>query len=246
MASSGNITRAADPARVTSPSSSAIRAVFPASGVGGRPPRINYECLGNLTHHIHWHVIPRHATDPAPRHTVWVWPPERQKGAMPPARRAQLVERLRAALTSPAGEVEPLVAAPIAGGMDPARAYRLAAVHAFLETHDMACYRCRTGLGGSTGERCPTCGYDLLTMVESVPAFSRDCPLCGASIPGSEVKLCWSCGAVNPRYLEVQIAKLSAAAGVPATHCLACGYDLAGIRDGVCPECGVPIGSSRA
>ncbi len=50
---------------------SAIRAVFPASGKGGGPPRINYECLGNVVPHIHWHVIPRHADDPDTTKSVW-------------------------------------------------------------------------------------------------------------------------------------------------------------------------------
>ena len=30
------------------------------------PVRLNYACLGNLTTHVHWHVIPRHADDPEP------------------------------------------------------------------------------------------------------------------------------------------------------------------------------------
>src|SRR5688500_5141176 len=25
-----------------------------------KPVRLNYECLGNLLHHVHWHVIPRY------------------------------------------------------------------------------------------------------------------------------------------------------------------------------------------
>jgi diadenosine tetraphosphate (Ap4A) HIT family hydrolase len=36
------------------------------------PIRINYECLGNVVAHVHWHLIPRRATDPDPRATVWV------------------------------------------------------------------------------------------------------------------------------------------------------------------------------
>ena len=35
------------------------------------PRKINYECLGNQVAHIHWHVIPRLADDPAPRDAVW-------------------------------------------------------------------------------------------------------------------------------------------------------------------------------
>lgn len=33
--------------------------------------KINYELLGNQLPHIHWHIIPRQATDPAPLEPVW-------------------------------------------------------------------------------------------------------------------------------------------------------------------------------
>ncbi|UVT15037.1 MAG: HIT family protein [Nitrospira sp.] len=33
--------------------------------------KINYELLGNQLPHIHWHVIPRRAGDPAPTEPVW-------------------------------------------------------------------------------------------------------------------------------------------------------------------------------
>jgi diadenosine tetraphosphate (Ap4A) HIT family hydrolase len=35
------------------------------------PRKINYECLGNQTPHIHWHMIPRLGDDPAPLAAVW-------------------------------------------------------------------------------------------------------------------------------------------------------------------------------
>lgn len=72
----------------------AIRAEFPRSGANGSPPRINYECLGNVVAHIHWHVIPRHAVDPTPRAPVWGWSPEQLRGPMPDAERAALAQRL--------------------------------------------------------------------------------------------------------------------------------------------------------
>lgn len=78
----------------------AIRGVFPSSGAGGGPPRINYECLGNQVAHVHWHVIPRHADDPDPRNPVWGWPPGRLRGAMDDAARDALAARLRTALGS--------------------------------------------------------------------------------------------------------------------------------------------------
>ncbi|MEP6935652.1 MAG: hypothetical protein ABI988_17215, partial [Nitrospirota bacterium] len=33
--------------------------------------KINYELLGNQLPHIHWHVIPRLANNPAPLEPVW-------------------------------------------------------------------------------------------------------------------------------------------------------------------------------
>jgi diadenosine tetraphosphate (Ap4A) HIT family hydrolase len=33
--------------------------------------KLNYELLGNQIAHIHWHLIPRRADDPAPRSAVW-------------------------------------------------------------------------------------------------------------------------------------------------------------------------------
>ena len=77
---------------------SAIRAVFPISGKDGAPPRINYECLGNLVPHVHWHIIPRHADDPDPRSPVWGFSPAQLKGDLTDADRSMLVERLRTAL----------------------------------------------------------------------------------------------------------------------------------------------------
>lgn len=35
------------------------------------PRKMNYEALGNGTPHLHWHLIPRYATDPHPRGPVW-------------------------------------------------------------------------------------------------------------------------------------------------------------------------------
>jgi diadenosine tetraphosphate (Ap4A) HIT family hydrolase len=35
------------------------------------PRKLNCESLGNGTPHLHWHLIPRYATDPHPRGPVW-------------------------------------------------------------------------------------------------------------------------------------------------------------------------------
>ena len=60
------------------------------------PRKINYECLGNQVPHIHWHVIPRLAGDPAPRDAVWTvaHTPVR----LPAAQRDERIAQLRAQL----------------------------------------------------------------------------------------------------------------------------------------------------
>ena len=41
-----------------------------------QPRKINYGLLGNLLPHVHWHVIPRVADDPAPGEAPWSVPHE--------------------------------------------------------------------------------------------------------------------------------------------------------------------------
>jgi diadenosine tetraphosphate (Ap4A) HIT family hydrolase len=62
--------------------------------------RINYECLGNQMAHVHWHVVPRYEAprDPDPRNAVWVQPEAFLRGAVPSARRGELIHKIRAAL----------------------------------------------------------------------------------------------------------------------------------------------------
>lgn len=63
-----------------------------------RPRRINYECLGNVVPHVHWHIIPRAADDPTPSATVWGWPAERLLGGMDGAGRSRVIAGIREAL----------------------------------------------------------------------------------------------------------------------------------------------------
>lgn len=63
------------------------------------PRKINYELLGNVAPHLHWHVIPRYPDDPLPQSTVWVNPrytsPTR-KTFMPRAQKIRLAQQLSA------------------------------------------------------------------------------------------------------------------------------------------------------
>lgn len=63
------------------------------------PARINYECLGNVVGHVHWHVIPRYTEpfDPDPRATVWVRPAAERDCGVTAERARELIGRLRAA-----------------------------------------------------------------------------------------------------------------------------------------------------
>ena len=63
------------------------------------PRRLNYENLGNVVGHVHWHVIPRFDTpvDPEPGATVWVRPDAERDCGCPETLRKELVDRLREA-----------------------------------------------------------------------------------------------------------------------------------------------------
>jgi diadenosine tetraphosphate (Ap4A) HIT family hydrolase len=48
-----------------------ITRVAGAVGAAFGAVKMNYELLGNAIAHIHWHLVPRRADDPAPRQPVW-------------------------------------------------------------------------------------------------------------------------------------------------------------------------------
>ena len=58
--------------------------------------KVNYALFGNLVPHIHWHLIPRLADDPAPREPVFAVPHEPVQ--LRPVDRADRIARIRSHL----------------------------------------------------------------------------------------------------------------------------------------------------
>jgi diadenosine tetraphosphate (Ap4A) HIT family hydrolase len=48
-----------------------VTRVAQALGTAFQAVKLNYELLGNQLGHIHWHLIPRRADDPAPKAPAW-------------------------------------------------------------------------------------------------------------------------------------------------------------------------------
>jgi diadenosine tetraphosphate (Ap4A) HIT family hydrolase len=61
-----------------------------------RPVKMNYELLGNLVPHIHWHLVPRLATDPGLRGPFWAV--EHRPAPLAPAAARERIETIRRAL----------------------------------------------------------------------------------------------------------------------------------------------------
>jgi diadenosine tetraphosphate (Ap4A) HIT family hydrolase len=59
------------------------------------PDKVNLACLGNLTPHLHWHVIPRYADDPHFPQPVWAPRVRDTQHAVPADWRRLLAARLR-------------------------------------------------------------------------------------------------------------------------------------------------------
>jgi diadenosine tetraphosphate (Ap4A) HIT family hydrolase len=60
------------------------------------PDKINYELLGNMVPHIHWHLVPRHATEPLWPRPIWSEPHDEL--LLSPAAYRERVEIIRRAL----------------------------------------------------------------------------------------------------------------------------------------------------
>jgi diadenosine tetraphosphate (Ap4A) HIT family hydrolase len=64
-----------------------------------RPAKMNYELLGNMVPHMHWHLVPRFTDDPLWPRPIWSAPHEEKP--LPAAGYRQTIERIRAALAAP-------------------------------------------------------------------------------------------------------------------------------------------------
>lgn len=63
-----------------------------------RPLKLNYECLGNLEPHVHWHVFPRYQADAMRAAPVWTRPEAERMVALKDSDRRSMVRALGAEL----------------------------------------------------------------------------------------------------------------------------------------------------
>jgi diadenosine tetraphosphate (Ap4A) HIT family hydrolase len=69
-------------------------AVGRAIALTTRPLKLNYECLGNLEPHVHWHVFPRVETDAMRAAPIWMRPEAERKVALEDSDRRALIQTL--------------------------------------------------------------------------------------------------------------------------------------------------------
>lgn len=61
------------------------------------PAKINYELLGNMVPHIHWHIVPRFSSEP-----LWprpIWAETHEELILPPDEYRRRIETIRSALS---------------------------------------------------------------------------------------------------------------------------------------------------
>ncbi|HIJ86527.1 MAG TPA: HIT family protein [Desulfuromonadales bacterium] len=62
-----------------------------------KPSKINYELLGNMVPHIHWHIVPRFSSEP-----LWprpIWAEQHEERLLLPHEQQQHIETIRRALS---------------------------------------------------------------------------------------------------------------------------------------------------
>ena len=74
-------------------------AVGRAIALATSPLKLNYECLGNLEPHVHWHVFPRFESDPMRAAPVWMRPEPERKVTLEDSDRRGLIQTLAAELS---------------------------------------------------------------------------------------------------------------------------------------------------
>jgi len=62
-----------------------------------QPDKINYELLGNMVPHMHWHLVPRFATEPLWPRPIWAEPHE--EVLLSPGEYRDRIELIRKVLT---------------------------------------------------------------------------------------------------------------------------------------------------
>jgi diadenosine tetraphosphate (Ap4A) HIT family hydrolase len=72
-----------------------MRLVAEAIAAVTNPWKINYECLGNLEPHVHWHLFPRYATDQLRHAPVWIRPEAERKVVLSDGDRREMIAALR-------------------------------------------------------------------------------------------------------------------------------------------------------
>ncbi len=73
-----------------------VNAVAAAVAGAFRPDKVNYELLGNMVPHMHWHVVPRFRNDPLWPRPIWSEPHE--EVILSPLEYAQRVQVIRDSL----------------------------------------------------------------------------------------------------------------------------------------------------
>jgi diadenosine tetraphosphate (Ap4A) HIT family hydrolase len=70
-----------------------VNAVAEALHTLFQPAKLNYELLGNMVPHMHWHIVPRFTTDPLWPRPIWSEPHE--PVALSSEEYAELIDRIR-------------------------------------------------------------------------------------------------------------------------------------------------------